>query len=125
MMSHIAAYVGSNAGVELIQCIADYLSAVQSEETKRQEIAAHYGTIVHALNQERNIILTYFHYTFAERRLVLEHCFELMDKAISEQDHESLNSALSTILGVIHENPLKDFETFKSRMSEPGFQIVL
>lgn len=118
-------YLAANLSETTIQAVADYLAAVQCQETRRQEITAHHDIIIHALNQERDIILAYFSHTFAERRLVLEQCFDLMDKAIGEQDHESLNSALGAILGVIHENPLKDFETFKTRMSEPGFQIVL
>ena len=125
MMSSIAATLVENVVDDAVQTIADYMATVQCHETRRQEIAAYHDIIVHALNQERDVILAYFNHTFTERRLVLEQCFETMDKAIEASDHESLNLALGTILGVIHENPLKDFETFKSRMSEPGFQIVM
>ena len=121
MMAQIAA----NTGPALVQSVADYLATVESEETKRQEIRAHRDAIVHALNQERDIILAYFALVFEERRLVIEQCFNLVDKSLTTNDHESLNMALSAILGVIHDNPLKDFETFKRRMSEPGFKIVL
>ena len=121
MMSYIAANLVENA----VQTIADYMATVQCHETRRQEIAAYHDIIIHALNQERDVILAYFNHTFAERRLVLEQCFDLMDKSIETNDHASLNLALTSILGVIHENPLKDFETFRRRMSEPGFEIVL
>ena len=119
------AYIVANAGPALIQSIADYMSTLESEKTKRQEIAAHHDAIVHALNQERDIILAYFNHVFSERHSVIERCFDVMDRSIDANDHEGLSMALSAILGVIHDNPLKDFETFKSRMSEPGFQIVL
>ena len=76
------------------------------------------------MRSERDVILAYFNHTFTERRLVLEQCFETMDKAIETCDHET-ESGSGHQLGVIHENPLKDFETFKIRMSKPGFQIVL
>ena len=125
MMSYIAANLVENVVEDTVQTIADYMATVQCEETKRQEIEAYHDIIIHALNQERDVILAYFNHTFAERRLVLEQCFDLMDKSIETNDHTSLNLALSSILGVIHENPLKDFETFRRRMSEPGFQIVL
>lgn len=125
MMRYIAASLAENAVGDAVQTIADYMAAVQCQETRRQEIAAHHDIIIHALNQERDIILAYFNHTFAERQLVLEQCFDLMDKSIETNDHASLNLALSSILGVIHENPLKDYDTFRSRMSEPGFQIVL
>ena len=115
----------ATAGPLLIQSIADYLSTSASEETKRREISAYHDTIVHALNQEKEVILAYFAHTFAERRLVIEQCFGVMDKSIAANDHESLSMALNTILGVIHDNPLKDFATFKRRMLEPGFEIVL
>lgn len=125
MVQRIVTAVGATVSGALIQGVADYLNTLEREETKRQEIWAHHDIIIHALNQERDVILAYFNHTFAERRLVLEQCFDLMDKSIETNDHASLNLALSSILSVIHENPLKDFETFKSRMSEPGFQIVL
>jgi hypothetical protein len=125
MMSYIVANLAANAVESTVQTIADYMATIQCQETRRLEIAAHHDIVIHALNQERDIILAYFNHTFTERRLVLEQCLDLMDKAIDASDHESLNLSLSTILGVIHENPLKDFATFKHRMSEPGFQIVL
>lgn len=125
MMQAIIATVAADAVPKMVQSVADYLATVESENTKRQEIWAHHDAIIHALNQERDVILAYFSHTFAERRLVIEQCFDLMDKSIETNDHASLNMALGAILGVIHENPLKDFETFKRRMSEPGFEIVL
>ena len=117
--------IAATAGITLIQAAAKYMANLESEETKRQEIWAHRDAIVHALNQERDVILAYFEHTFAERRLVIERCFDAMDKAVSVNDHQGLNLALSAILDVVHDNPLKDFETFKRRMSEPGFEIVL
>ena len=117
--------IAATVGMGLIQAAAKYMATVESEETKRREIWAHHDAIVHALNQERDIILAYFEHTFAERRLVIERCFDAMDQAISVSDHEGLGLALNAILGVVHDNPLKDFETFKRRMSEPGFEIVL
>ncbi len=125
MVSQIVANLGAAAAPTLIQSIANYMATVESEETKRQEIWAHHDAIVHALNQERDVILAYFNHAFAERRLVIEQCFDVVDKSMHANDHEGLSLALSTILGVIHDNPLKDFETFKRRMSEPGFEIVL
>ncbi len=125
MTSRIIAAVGAKSAAVLIQSVADYMSTLESEKTKRQEIWAHRDTIVHALNQERDVILAYFDHVFSERHLVIEQCFNVIDKSISANDHEGLSMALSTILGVIHDNPLKDFDTFKRRMSEPGFEIVL
>ena len=125
MVQRVITTVGTHLAVPLIQSIADYLATLEHEQTKRQEIWAHHDAIVHALNQEREIILAYFEHTFAERRLVIEQCFDAMDKARSVNDHEGLNLALNAILSVVHDNPLKDFETFRTRMSEPGFQIVL
>jgi hypothetical protein len=125
MTSQIIAAVGARSAAELIQGVADYMSTLESEKTKRQEIWAHHDAIVHALNEERDIILAYFNHVFAERRLVIEQCFVVIDKSISTNDHEGLSMALSAILGVIHDNPLKDLDTFKQRMSEPGVKIVL
>lgn len=125
MTSQIIAAVGAKSAAVLIQSVADYMSTLESEKTKRQEIWAHRDAIVHALNQERDIILAYFNHVFAERHLAIAQCFDVVDKSISANDHEGLSMALSAILGVIHDNPLKDFDTFKRRMSEPGFEIVL
>ena len=57
MTSRIIAAVGAEGAAVLIQSVADYMSTLESEKTKRQEIWAHRDAIVHALNQERDIIL--------------------------------------------------------------------
>ena len=124
MVSH-AAYIGAQFIPDTISGIVDCFRSMQEEKTKRQAIAAHRDVLTARITAEKEAILAYFDYRFAERRAVLDKFFELLHHAVDSKDDHLLNVALSGILGVIQDNPLDDFETFRRQFHDPDYVIEI
>ena len=105
--------------------IADCFRTLQEEETKRQVIAANREVLITRITAEKDAILAYFDLRFAERRAALDEFFELLSHAMKRGDNQQLNTALAGILGVIQENPLEDFETFRQQFNNPDHVIEI
>ena len=119
--------VGGSA-VNLLPLITeaiDYYKIRAEERTKREEIWSKRDVLVTALNNEKEVILTYFEHRFAERKMALEQFYHLLHRAVDSGNENELKVALDGILGIIQENPLKDFAEFKKNMSNPDFVIEL
>ena len=119
--------VGGSA-VNLLPLITeaiDYYKIRAEERTKREEIWSKRDVLVTALNNEKEVILTYFEHRFAERNMALEQFYHLLHRAVDSGNENELQVALDGILGIIQENPLKDFAEFKKNMSNPDFVIEL
>ena len=105
--------------------IAEYFRAMQEHETKRCAITANREVLIARLTAEKETILAYFSHRFAERRAALDEFFELLRHAVDSGDNHQLNVALAGILGVIQDNPLDDFETFKHQFQDPDCVIEI
>ena len=108
-----------------ISGIADYFRTLQEEETKRQAIAANREALIARITAEKVAILAYFDLRFAERRAALDEFFELLSHAMKTGDNQQLTAALAGILGVIQDNPLEDFETFRQQFDNPDHVVEI
>ena len=109
----------------LITEAIDYYKKRQEEETKREEIWAKRDVLVTELNNRKEIVLAYFEHRFAERKSTLEQFYHLLHRAVDTGDDKQLQTALTGILGIIQENPLKDFAEFAKNWEDPNFMIEL
>ena len=119
-MVNRAVYVGAQFIPDTISGIADCFRAMQEEETRRQAIIANEDVLIARITAEKEVILAYFDHRFTERRAALDELFELLNYAVGSRDNHQLNVALAGILGVIQDNPLDDFETFKKQFEDPS-----
>ncbi|RMG72014.1 MAG: hypothetical protein D6711_13890 [Chloroflexi bacterium] len=103
----------------------EYLRTREEEQTKREHIWSKRDVLVTALNNEKDVLLAYFDYRFKERKATLEQFYDILQRASRSGDGDQLQVALTGILGIIQENPLKDFAEFKKNMSNPDFVIEL
>lgn len=125
MTGFAARFIAAQAIPSTIEGVAAYFRTLEEEETKRQAIAANRDVLVARINAERDAILAYFGHRFAERRAALDEFFELLRHATIDGDNERLVAALGGILGIIQQNPLDDFETFKHRLQNPDYVIEI
>ena len=125
MVNPAFAFIGAQVIPPTISGIRDYLCAMQEENTKRQAIAANSDVLIARITAEKETILAYFSERFAERRAALDEFFELLHYAVDGKDNHQLNVALAGILGVIQDNPLDDFETFKQQFQDPNHIITI
>ena len=97
----------------------------QEEQTKREQIWSKRSVLITALNNEKEAILTYFELRFTERKGALEQFYIILNRAVESGNEAQLQTALNGILGVIQENPLKDFAEFKNNMANSNFRLEL
>ncbi len=121
----VAAAVAVNAIPVTIDGICAYLRTLQEESTKRREIDAKRDVLLARIEAERDVILAHFGNRFAERRAALDELFTALRHATATGDNEQLVAVLSGILGIIQQNPLDDFETFKRKLQEPDYVIEI
>jgi hypothetical protein len=125
-VSRSAARVISNADpLAVIIEALDYLKVREQEKTKRIHIRAKRDVLVHAINAEREAILQYFEQRFAERRAALEQFYQLLHAGVAAADTSSIDTALTGILGILQDNPLRDFATFKEQIKRRDFFLDL
>lgn len=126
-MASAAYWLGNMAfsAIPTIGEFVEYFRVIEEERTKRQEIAAHRDVLIHCISAEKEVLLAYFDKRFAERRAALDEFFGLLHDAISIRDNHQLTTALMGILGIIQENPLEDFETFKKNFQDPNYIIEI
>lgn len=103
----------------------EYLKIREQERTKREMIWSKRDVLVTALNNEKEVILAYFEHRFKERKATLEQFYDVLHRATRSGDSGQLQIALDGILGIVKENPLKDFAEFRKNMSNPDFVIEL
>ena len=101
----------------------EYLNTRQEEQTKREYIWAKRDAIVTELNNEKEVVLSYFEHRFAERKGALEQFYSLLHRAVDTGNDQQLQTALNGILGIIQENPLKDFAEFRKNMAKDDFVL--
>jgi hypothetical protein len=124
--------IGKTAGVgavvnslAVITELLDYLKVKADEETKREQIRAQRDVYVLALETEKELLLKFFEHRFAERATVLEQFFQLMKSAVDSKTEKALDVALTGIVSIMQDNPLRDLSEFRRNMADPAFQIEL
>ena len=104
--------------LEVVREYVSYLKTVSEQQTERERIAAKRDVAVRLIESEREIILEYFTQRFAERKAALNGFFDVLHAAVQEKNDHAMDTALSGILGIVKDSPLKDFETFRQARAD-------
>ena len=99
--------------LEVVREYVSYRKTVSEQRTERERIAAKRDVAVRLIESEREIILEYFAQRFAERKDALNGFFDVLHAAVQEKNEHAMDTALSGILGIVKDSPLKDFDTFR------------
>ncbi len=103
----------------------EYKKTLDAQKTTRKAIQAKRDIAIKSIEAQKEILLDYFNKRFSERKDSLDKFFDVLDNAIKEKDDKQLDVALSGILGILKDNPLGDFQTFKENMLMPNYKIEL
>ena len=93
--------------VEVVQAWQQYLRIKETEKTKRVEIRAHAQVEITNIREKTQLLRDYFVMAFAERRENFDRCFQLLDAGLNSGNDKQIDTALSLIVTVIKESPLK------------------
>lgn len=109
----------------IIEKYIEYKKTIEQARTERELIQAKRDILVSEMRMRRELILDYFEKRFCERKMALNKFFSMLDEGVNSKDERLLHIALTGIVGIIRENPLGDFETFKRNMLQENYVIEL
>lgn len=104
--------------LEVVREYVSYRKTVAEQRTERERIAAKRDVAVRLIESEREIILDYFAQRFAERKSALNGFFDVLHAAVREKNESGMDTALSGILGIVKDSPLRDFEAFRQARTD-------
>lgn len=111
--------------LEVLHEYFEYQKTLDEQRTTRENINAKRDIAIKSIEAQKEILLDYFNKRFSERKDSLNKFFTVLDNAIKEKDDKQLDVALAGILGILKDNPLGDFQTFKENMLMPDYKIEL
>lgn len=82
----------------------------EQEQTKRATINSWRDIRLEEIRSQKELLSQYLHHYFAERRTVIDGFFNALDKGLENNNIETINLAISGILGVVQSSPLKDMQ---------------
>lgn len=126
MGSSMAKHLGAGGRVivqnlnplEVLREYVSYIKTATEQQTERERIAASRDVAVKRIESEREIILEYFKQRFTERSAALNGLFDILHTAVREKNEHAMDRALSGIVGIVEDSPLKDFETFRKARAD-------
>jgi hypothetical protein len=98
---------------ELIQAYRDYVHTVETERTKRAEVAAWRDATVAEIQARRDVLIGYLNRSFDERATVFSKLFDTLDGAIAAEDNQQLALTLAAIVNLAQSNPFRDLADLK------------
>ncbi|MGQ9865609.1 MAG: hypothetical protein ACUVSQ_04890 [Pseudanabaenaceae cyanobacterium] len=107
---------------ELIQAYQDYVHTVETEKTKRAEIAAWRDATVAEIQARRDVLIGYLNRSFDERATVFSKLLDTLDAAIAAGDNSRLALTLAAIVDLAKSNPfhnLADLKEVQAALADP------
>lgn len=104
----IPAASGLAALEELVNAARECFVIHQVESTKRARIGAYETTEVAKIKAAEAVLQRYFEQVFGERRGNFEALFARLDQALDQEDGETINLMVRSIVDVARTSPLAD-----------------
>ncbi|NJN59870.1 MAG: hypothetical protein HC879_21480 [Leptolyngbyaceae cyanobacterium SL_5_9] len=107
---------------DVVQAWTEYLTVVEEEKTKRQNIEAWEKVTLAEIRARRDFLIGYLESSFDERAKNFQSLFQKVDQAISDGDNQMLGSTLEAIVELAKSNPFKDLadlSTVKAALDNP------
>ena len=119
--SFLAAQESANS---LYGAYLSYKTTAQTEQTKRQAIAAWRDVKVQELTNQRAILEEFMKETFKERAAMIGGFFNALDKAVETGNDTLLEQSVSAILSMAKESPLLKAKDLMDAMKNPDVRVI-
>lgn len=100
--------------IQIVKAYADWRKIAKEEETKRQRISAEERMVIHQINAQRDILMTYLERSFDERRENFQQLFGVLDRAIDTGDTANVAATLGSIVELAQSSPFKDIASVQA-----------
>jgi len=106
--------------VTLYSEIANYYRVREEEITKREAIRRASETEIARIRANADLLREYFQLAFAERRENFDRAFAILEEAIQSGNNQQVEAALSIILQLVKESPIKQAAEIVQRAKNLG-----
>lgn len=93
--------------LEVVKARERYLQHRETEITRRVEIQKGAEIEIANIREKAQLLRDYFVMAFSERRENFDRCFKMLDAGLSCENNQQIDTALSLIVTMIKESPLK------------------
>lgn len=107
-MGKITAPAGFDALATIVQTARECVLTHQHESTKREKLRVYEQTEVAKIKAAEAVLRGYFEQVFSERRGNFEALFSRLDRALEQEDGETINAILRGIVDIARTSPLAD-----------------
>lgn len=98
----------------VIDAYNNYKTTVEVENTKRKYIEADKEKFIAKINAQKEVIKDYFERAFTERKENFKQLFDLLDKGLESNNDTLIEQALSSIITIAKNSPLKGIKQLVS-----------
>jgi hypothetical protein len=99
-----------DAITSFIDAYKDYQITKEQEHTKREAIDADLKKYLTKVNQTKDVLSDYLSNQFSSRKETIDELFTRLDRALDEDKDNVAIQVLTTLEGIVKENPLKEVE---------------
>jgi len=111
--------------LEIVKARERYLQLRETEITKRVEIQKNAEIEIANIREKSELLRDYFVMSFSERRENFDRCFQMLDAGLTNGNEKEIDSALSLIVTIIKESPLKQAADVMNQLrNRTGTEII-
>ena len=108
---------------DIVTSCTEYLKIQEQEKTKRQEITTREKITIAEIQAKRELLINSLECSFDERAKNFNSLFQLVERAIDNEDNQQLSLALQGIITLAQSSPfdsLTDFSRVKAALDDPN-----
>lgn len=121
--------INSNANqlvtvVGSVKDIAEFYTQCQMINSKNRQLEAMTQVMLANTVAKFKLSEQFLTLSFGERHEALQHYYDIMDKAIAEDNQDLIIEAMNSISSIVTSSPLSDLEKFLRRFNDPSDSLL-
>ena len=121
--------INSNANqlvtvVGSVKDIAEFYTQCQMINSKNRQLEAMTQVMLANTVAKFKLSEQFLTLSFGERHEALQHYYDIMDKAIAEDNQNLIIAAMNSISSIVTSSPLSDLEKFLRRFNDPSDSLL-
>ena len=108
----------------LVNAHNEYKTICQTENTKREAIAAWREVQVNKTNSQREFLQSYLKESYGERRHVIDEMFTKLDEGIESNNPELISMAMKVIENTVKSSPLQEAAQLITALNDPNVDTI-
>lgn len=128
-VSHAIQQINSNANQVVtvlgsVKDIAEFYTQCQMINSKNRQLEAMTQVMLANTVAKFKLSEQFLTLSFGERHEALQHYYDIMDKAIAEDNQDLIIAAMNSISSIVTSSPLSDLEIFLRRFNDPSDSLL-